>query len=534
MNQRITFITLACSIAFACSETPYSGNIPWKTTATPDLSGNIIESHALSDKLGNINLIWQQLEQQIPTKDSDATSVDDTQYKCSRTNLFFQTFNASTQTWGETQTLQKGVWRAIEKKEFVKDSTGAETTEFTWQYINDSIALQTRVATDSNGNLTAAWLQDTALDDSNNEISALSADTAAYCLGKTDTIPGIYTAAYSISTWTTPLRLIPTPDNQIKELDLALNSDGKAIIAWSEWDSDNFTSAIYGSHFDGVETWSTATKISGDDADSPRATLNDNDSGTVAWLQLDSGTNTVKSRSYSATDNQWANSIIDISSSSNNITELQLAMDDSDISWIAWAETSVTTTDSQGDIYVNSLAADGTVGTASNIQEDLESTTIDEKNQHAFAPQISVDASSNVTVAWLQRHEKSTLENKWNTTGNYGLWVNRLENNSWTGAENLVNEASVSVVSARIIETSNKTILAWTQNNSPLDEKEQSIYNRNYTNGAWSESDAISEISGEITSFAISSANSTPVTTWVSKEDDTSGTIYTIGTAISK
>lgn len=533
MNRRITFITLACSIAFGCSETPYSGNIPWKTTPTPDLSGNIIDSYALSDKLGNINLIWQQREQQTPSDNSDLSSVDDRNYKCSRTNLLFQTFNASTQSWGETQTLQKGVWRAIEKKEFKKDSDGIETSEFIWQHNNDNIALHTKVAVDSSDKLTVAWLQDTALDDSGNDIDALIADTATYCLGKNDTIPGIYTATYSISTWTTPSRLIPTPDNQIRELDLAVNPDGKAIIAWSEWDSDNFTSAIYGSHFDGVETWSTAAKISGNDADSPRVILNDNDNGTVTWLQLDSGVNTIKSRSYTATDNQWAENIIDITSSNNDITELQLAMNNSDVSWITWAETSVTTADSEGDIYVNSLAADGAVGTASNIQTDLESTTTNEQNQHAFAPQISVDANSNVTVVWLQRYENSVLENKWNTTGNYALWVNRLENNTWAGAKNLVSETDESVISARIIETSDKTVLAWTQNNSSLNEKEQGIYNRNYTNGAWSESDAINEISGEIISFAISSASSTPVSTWVAKDDDTAGTIYTIGTAVA-
>ncbi|MDH5218342.1 MAG: hypothetical protein OEX19_11630, partial [Gammaproteobacteria bacterium] len=299
----------------------------------------------------------------------------------------------------------------------------------------------------------------------------------------------------------------------------------------------NFTSTIYGSHFDGIETWSTATRMGAndsDDTDSPRVKLNNNDNGTVVWLQLENGINTVKSRRYSATDNQWAENIIDISSSSNNITELQLTMNDSDVSWVTWAETSVTASDSQGDIYVNSLAADGTVGTASSIQTDLESTTINETNQDAFAPQISVDTNSNVTVAWLQRYENSALENKWNTTGNYALWVNRLENNSWAGAKNLSGDANVSVISARIVENSNKTILSWTQNNSSLNKKEQGIYNRNYTNGAWSESDAINDISGEIISFAISNANTTPVTTWVVKDDDASGVTYTVGSASAK
>lgn len=526
MNRRIAAITLACSTLIACGEDPVSDNINWLSVVSPSTTGEISNAIAISDGQGNINLLWQQSESQIPETDNTETTVNDTHVRCTRTNILFQQYSASSATWSETTTVQAGTWRAVEKKEFKTDASGNTTEEFTWQRTANELDAQAKMEIDGSGKLITTWIQ----------------DTASNCAADNNILPSVYVASFN-GTWSDPALLVATPSNQSKEVDLAVNSGGQAIVAWSEWDSANLTSVVYGSHFDGVETWTTPTQLSGNDSETPRAAINANDNGIVAWRQLDSSIFAVKTRYYDAT-NQWAESIVDSSSTTNNITELQLTTNDTNVSWVAWVETTLSSAtdldiaDSQGDIYINSINSDGTVGTPTNVQGDLTATDSDERNENAISPRISADANSNVTVSWLQQHENAPLDNKWNTTGNFSLWVNRLQSGSWTGAQALVNDSNVSVSDSQLIELSDKTTLAWSLHNDSRDETEQSIYNSSFVNNSWASAELVNNVGGQIGSMSLTGGASSPTAVWTQITDtivdDQPQKVYAIRASVSE
>lgn len=517
MNSRLALLTCPWIVFnIACSETTPGNTLDSNTVTAPkisvsldtisDIQDSVGESRAITTSNGDIVLFWEHYETQEP---SGANTL------CQRTSLMTRRYSSANNSWGDATSFQSGVWRIIARN---------DTKDGTWKSVNNGINTELQLGVGSNNTLFALWVQDTVSD----------------CETDNELITAVYESRYTSGAWSTPTTLVTTPSDNATNPVLAVSSQNYAIAAWQTWkkvtitvnssevDTGNRVSIIKTTHFDGVDTWDTPFIASDTDAnstsgyfiaDKPAVTIDSSNNGALAWRQINDGVSELRALNYLAATG-WNSSSVKINSSTDMVSEIDIASDGNNNTWLAWTALD---SDGVGSVYVNSLASDDTVGSVSGIQGDIAATAEDEREQPASSPRIAIGDNAEITVAWKQVQSYNPLDIKWNNSSANTLWANHLSKGAWGGAKLIVgdeqlvvDEQRISIVDFTLGNIGNAFALTWLQDNDSRNKYPQSIYNAAFQNGSWGSASFVEDLQGNTIRLDAQDSSGQVTNSWIS------------------
>ena len=300
----------------------------WRTAALIESgnNGDAFHPKIAFDGAGNAIAVWSQ--------------DDGSNY-----NIYANRYTASTGTWGT--------------EELIESSSVANT-------------VSPQIAVDGNGNAIVVWQQSDGIDES------------------------IYANRYTASTdsWGTAELIESGNNGQAVQSQIAFDSAGDAIAVWSQ--SDGGLSNIYINRYTAGAGWGTAELIATGDADNatrPQIAIGSNGNAIVVWSELSAlgAKVSIYASRYTASTDSWGTEELLENSDDGHASDPQIAIDDDGNGVAVWWQP-----DSANlrHIYSNRY----TPGAGWGTEERIESSD----DGHSNYPQIAIDGEGNVIAVWRQ------------------------------------------------------------------------------------------------------------------------------------
>ncbi|MBQ24166.1 hypothetical protein [Alcanivorax sp.] len=351
----------------------------WRTAALIETNnGDAFQPKIAFDGAGNAIAVWRQ-----------QTNSD--------LNIYANRYSASTGSWGTAELIESSAGAAVGQQIAVDNagnaiavwsqydganyniyanrytaSTGNWGTEELIESNSVANTLSPQIAIDSNGNAIAVWQQSDGIDES------------------------IYANRYTASTdsWGTAELIESGNNGQAVESQIAFDSAGNAIAVWSQ--SDGGLSNIYSNRYTAGAGWGTAELIATGDADNatrPQIAIGSNGNAIVVWSELSAlgAKVSIYASRYTASTDSWGTEELIENSDDGHASDPQIAIDDDGNGVAVWWQP-----DSANlrHIYSNRY----TPGAGWGSEELIESSD----DGHANYPQIAIDGEGNVIAVWRQ------------------------------------------------------------------------------------------------------------------------------------
>jgi len=232
-----------------------------------------------------------------------------------------------------------------------------------------------RVAMDNNGNALIVWDEK---DDANYQI---------------------FKSEYRNGTWTHPASFsdnISPGDHDARFPQVAMDNNGNALIVWEQNNGTNwqiFKSEYRGGAWTHPALLKDSISPKGEDAHEPQVAMNDNGTAIIAWSQFDGSKKQIFMSEYRGHDWTHPASLSDnISPDGQNAEAPQVAVNNSGKAIIVWSQSDGTAVQ----IFKSEYGKSGwshPLSLGNNISPD---------GQNASSPQVTMDNPGNILVIWKQ------------------------------------------------------------------------------------------------------------------------------------
>jgi len=230
-----------------------------------------------------------------------------------------------------------------------------------------------------------------AMDDNNNAIIIRSQNDGSY--------NQIFKSEYRSGSWTHPSSLNDniSPDGQhTSELQIAMDNNGNAIIAWSQIDGSNYQ--LFKSEYSSG-SWTHPSGLSdnispdGQPVNGIQIAMDNNGNAVIVWRQSDGFYNQIFMSEYRNGSWDHPSSLTDnISPDGQSAGQPQVAMDNNGNTIIVWVQSD----GSHNQIFISEYRS-GSWTHPSSLNDNISSD-----GQHAGNPEVAMNNNSNAIIVWRQ------------------------------------------------------------------------------------------------------------------------------------
>jgi hypothetical protein len=293
-----------------------------------------------------------------------------------------------------------------------------------------------QVAMDSNGNAVVVWQQY----DSTNHLS-------------------LYAKRLSAGAWGT-VTLLETGTGDVWSPQVAMDSNGNAVVVWQQYDSTNHLS-LYAKRLS-AGTWGTVTLLETGSGSvwGPQVAMDNIGSTTVVWSQLDSSSHlSIYAKRFSA--GSWG-AVELLETGTGDASGPQVAMDNRGNAVVVWQQ--MDNANQVQSIYINDYAS-GAWGPAWLLERGA---------QKASGANVAMDSNGNVIVVFDQHTD--ALGDK--------TYAKRFSAGAWS-ASKLLASGQTQGKPQVAMDSNGNAMLIWGESDGSNSGAPNSIYAVRSTGGAW-------------------------------------------------
>ncbi len=244
---------------------------------------------------------------------------------------------------------------------------------------------------------------------------------------------------YTSSGWSTPVEVSFDPllgDSESPEI--VVDSTGLATAIWSQYDGDNYV--IRSSTSQSGGDWSTPVLVAdpgaGQDAYTPKLTVDSNGLVTAVWNRYDGDFNSFPSfrlqSSTSQSGGAWTQ-VENVSPTDEDVESYDLAVDSNGLVTLVW-------TAIDGDSFIRS-------STSQSGGDWVSNGILSDVNQDAYYPQVAIDGNGLATAVWQ----------RWNGSQDIVQASTSQSGDAWTSVVDL-SDTNYSADSPQVVADSSGTV----------------------------------------------------------------------------
>jgi len=222
---------------------------------------------------------------------------------------------------------------------------------------------------------------------------------------------------------------------------------------------------------DGVWSNATLVEVGADDAALPQLAMDDSGNALAVWMQGDD----ILANHYSGINGSWGTATI-IETEEGRAHSPKIATDSNGNALAVWVQSH----DFEFSIWANRFSVDN--------DSWGDAVLIEQIDNDAIHPEISVDSSGNALAIWAQQNDDGAA---------YNIWANRysVNNNSWGLAEMIEDSTGDAKYSKVAVDDNGNAVAVWHERES----QEYSVWANRYnvSNDSWGKAERIGSVGSD-------------------------------------